>query len=159
MRFNGQVIPQPEGNLGQRMLGVAEQLFLTGHAPVIIIGTDVPALPPSFLLKALCLLLQSDFVFGPALDGGYYLIGMRNFEGRVFGDIRWGSEMVLEETLKFCDENKLSYRLLEPLMDIDRPGDLLALLEQYENNKIDITAVPVRTIQFVKSIGRTKFNE
>jgi len=152
----GQIIPQPEGNLGQRMRGIAEQLFLIGHAPVILIGTDVPALPPAYLLKALALLNQSDLVFGPALDGGYYLIGMRHFAGRVFDDINWGTETVLEKTLIICDQNKLTYTLLDHLMDIDRPGDLLAMMVQYENNQLDFTPTPVRTIQFFKSIKKMK---
>ncbi|TEB14645.1 2-phospho-L-lactate guanylyltransferase [Pelotomaculum sp. FP] len=152
LEFGGRVMPQSGGNLGQRMHDIAERLFLTGHAPVILIGTDVPALPPSYLQKALYLLEQSDLVFGPALDGGYCLIGMRYFEGRVFDGISWGSEKVLEETLKICEENKLSYGLLECLMDIDRPGDLLALMRQYENKKIDIELIPARTIRFLKSI-------
>lgn len=49
----GEVIPQLEGSLGQRMLGVARRLFARGHSPVVLIGTDAPALPPSFLLKTL----------------------------------------------------------------------------------------------------------
>jgi rSAM/selenodomain-associated transferase 1 len=89
--FAGQVIPQSAGNLGKRMLGIAEQLFLNGHTRVILIGTDVPAMPPSYLTKALTILDQSDFVFGPAVDGGYYLIGMHHFEVSIFNDISWGT--------------------------------------------------------------------
>lgn len=154
--LGGQVIPQPDGNLGQRMRGIAEQLFLMGHAPVILIGTDVPALPPAYLLKALALLEQSDMVLGPAFDGGYYLIGMRHMKGRVFEDINWGTETVLEKTQTICDKNKLTYKLLNPLMDIDRPGDLLALLAQYGNNELDFTPTPARTIQFLKAIEEMK---
>ncbi|MDD4238275.1 MAG: TIGR04282 family arsenosugar biosynthesis glycosyltransferase [Desulfotomaculaceae bacterium] len=152
--LGGQVLPQPDGNLGQRMRGIAEQLFLMGHAPVILIGTDVPALPPAYLLKALALLEQSDMVLGPACDGGYYLIGMRHMKGRVFENINWGTDTVLEKTLTICDKNKWTYRLLERLMDIDRPGDLLALLVQYENNQIAFTPTPARTIALLKAIYR-----
>lgn len=150
--FVGRIVPQFTGNLGQRMYGLVEQLFLSGHTPVVIIGTDVPALPPSYLHKALYLLVENDLVFGPALDGGYYLIGMRKFAGRVFDGISWGSERVLEDTLKICEENKLSYGLLDSLMDIDRPGDLLALMRQYENKKIDAEFIPAKTTRFLKSI-------
>jgi len=148
----GRVMAQSGGNLGQRMHDIAEKLFLVGHAPVILIGTDVPSLPPSYLQEALNLLEQSDLVFGPAVDGGYYLIGMRNFEGRVFEGISWGSERVLEQTLNICEVHNLSYRLLKYLMDIDRPGDLQALMSQYENNNIDDELIPARTIRLLKSI-------
>jgi glycosyltransferase A (GT-A) superfamily protein (DUF2064 family) len=150
--------PQSSGDLGQRMHDIALQLFLRGHAPVILIGTDVPLLPPSYLLKALHLLEQNDLVFGPALDGGYYLIGMRKFTARVFKGISWGSERVLGDTIKMCKENKLSFGLLDSLMDIDRPGDLPALMRQYENKMIDTASIPERTIRFLKSINIKGFN-
>ena len=115
-------------------------------------------LPPSYLLKALHLLEQNDLVFGPALDGGYYLIGMRKFTARVFKGISWGSERVLGDTIKMCKENKLSFGLLDSLMDIDRPGDLPALMRQYENKMIDTASIPERTIRFLKSINIKGFN-
>lgn len=158
LEFGGQILPQSSGDLGQRMHDIALQLFLRGHAPVILIGTDVPLLPPSYLLKALHLLEQNDLVFGPALDGGYYLIGMRKFTARVFKGISWGSERVLRDTIKMCKENKLSFGLLDSLMDIDRPGDLPALMRQYENKMIDTASIPERTIRFLKSINIKGFN-
>lgn len=158
LEFSGQVLPQSSGDLGQRMHDIALQLFLRGHAPVILIGTDVPLLPPSHIHKALYLLEQNDLVFGPALDGGYYLIGMRKFTARVFKGISWGSDIVLGDTLKMCKENKLSFGLLDSLMDIDRPGDLPALMRQYENKMIDTASIPERTIRFLKSINIKGFN-
>ena len=158
LEFSGQVLPQSSGDLGQRMHDIALQLFLRGHAPVILIGTDVPLLPPSHIHKALYLPEQNDLVFGPALDGGYYLIGMRKFTARVFKGISWGSDIVLGDTLKMCKENKLSFGLLDSLMDIDRPGDLPALMRQYENKMIDTASIPERTIRFLKSINIKGFN-
>ena len=158
VEFNGQVLPQSSGDLGQRMANIALQLFLRGHAPVILIGTDVPLLSPAHLHKAQYLLGQSDLVFGPALDGGYYLIGMRKFTARVFKGISWGSERVLEDTLKICKENKLSFALLDSLMDIDRPHDLLALMSEFESKKIDTASIPERTIWFLKSVNIKSFN-
>ncbi len=150
----GEVILQPEGSLGQRMLGIACELLARGYSPVVLIGTDVPSLPPCFLLETLKLLEHYDLVLGPALDGGYYLIGMRNLVEGVFNDIDWGTETVLEKTLSFCNRNNLTYSLLSRLMDIDRPDDLLAVAEQFKLEQKESMPVPVRTIQFLKSIGR-----
>ncbi|MFX4263023.1 TIGR04282 family arsenosugar biosynthesis glycosyltransferase [Pelotomaculum propionicicum] len=151
-----EVINQPGGDLGQRMFGVARKLFARGHSPVVLIGTDTPVLPPSSLQNSLCLLNHSDLVFGPAYDGGYYLIGMGCLERRVFDNIDWGTEMVLEKTLSVCRSSNLTYSLLDGLMDVDRPDDLLALAEQLRQGQTKLDPVPVRTIQFLKSIGRMK---
>lgn len=149
-----EVIPQPGDSLGQRMLGIARQLFARGHSPVVLIGTDTPGLPPSFLQKTLSLLNHCDLVLGPAFDGGYYLIGMRNLESRVFDDIDWGKASVLEKTLTACDKYNITYNLLDSLMDVDRPEDLLAVAEQFKPEQTELMPVPERTIQFLKSIGR-----
>lgn len=148
-----EVLTQPGGDLGQRMFGVARKLFARGHSPVVLIGTDTPALPPSSLRKALFLLNDSDLVFGPAFDGGYYLIGMRSLEVRVFDNIGWGTEMVLEKTLSVCRSSNLTYSLLDGLMDVDRPDDLLVLAEQLKQVQTKLEPFPVRTVRFLKSIG------
>src|SRR5665647_2334363 len=105
------VIPQPGGSLGQRMQIIASQLYSRGHSPVILIGTDAPALQPSSLLETLRLLNHSDLVLGPAFDGGYYLIGMRNQVDAVFADIDWGGKTVLRKTIAVCKRNNLKYSL------------------------------------------------
>lgn len=144
-----EVIPQLDGNLGRRMLGIIKDLFHRGHSPLVLIGSDAPTLPPAFLLKALELLGQCQLVIGPALDGGYYLIGMNHPENRVFENIAWGSGSVLEQTTAACKHYKLSYQLLEPLRDIDRPGDLLALAEQVKKQQ-GLSQVSLRTAHFIK---------
>jgi len=156
LKRSDEVITQPEGSLGQRMLGIASELFTRGHFPIVLIGTDTPALTSSYLLNALYLLKQCDFVFGPALDGGYYLIGMRNLVEGVFNDIDWGTDTVLEKTLSYCNRNNLTYTLLSRLMDIDRPDDLLSLAEQLKCEQKELMPAPVKTIQFLESIGRMK---
>jgi glycosyltransferase A (GT-A) superfamily protein (DUF2064 family) len=69
-------------------------------------------------------LQQKDFVIGPAYDGGYYLIGLKQPREEIFQDIEWGSAKVFQQT---CDKIKaaaLSFALLPTLRDVDRVGDL-----------------------------------
>ncbi len=150
-RSGEEIIAQPGGDLGRRMFGVAGELFARGHAPVVLIGTDTPDLPPSFLQRSLNLLNQYDLVFGPALDGGYYLVGMRRLEGRVFENIDWGTDTVLEKTLAVCRKYKLACGLLAPLRDIDRPDDLLALAEQCKLEQAETVPISRRTAQIIKT--------
>jgi hypothetical protein len=152
-----EVIPQPEGSLGQRMQSITSRLFSRGHSPVILIGTDAPALQPSHLLEALHLLNHSDLVFGPAFDGGYYLIGMRSPVNAVFADINLGGDTVLRNTISICKRNSLKYSLLDCLMDVDRPGDLLAASIQCKK-EIGIMPAHDRASRFLKFIERCKIS-
>ena len=151
------VIPQPGDSLGQRMQSIAGQLFSRGHSPVVLIGTDAPALQPSHLLEALQMLNHSDLVFGPAFDGGYYLIGMRNRANAVFADNDWGGETVLRKTISSCKRNNLKYSLLDCLTDVDRPADLLAAAEQCQG-QIEMMPPAAIASRFLKFIERYKIS-
>ncbi|MEA3333859.1 MAG: TIGR04283 family arsenosugar biosynthesis glycosyltransferase [Pseudomonadota bacterium] len=118
---------QGEGDLGQRMLRAVEEVFSRGALSVIVIGSDCPALPVDYLEESAAVLKSgTDLVLGPALDGGYYLIGMRRVVPSLFEDVPWGSENVLSATLKAA--HRLNWRIeqLPPLADIDRPEDLVS---------------------------------
>ncbi len=117
---------QGEGDLGQRLLRLVGDSFKHGAVSVIVIGSDCPALPVDYLDKAATVLESgADLVLGPAHDGGYYLIGLKRVDPALFENIPWGSEVVLEATLKAA--RRLDWRVVQlpPLVDIDRPEDLI----------------------------------
>jgi uncharacterized protein len=120
-------------NLGQRMdYTIAHSLRRKGADSVLIIGTDCPALTPEYLAQAAAALQAgNDVVVGPAVDGGYVLIGARRPIPELFEDILWGSEQVMQQTLAKLHSAKLRYQLLETLWDVDRTEDLaqVALLD------------------------------
>ena len=116
--------PQGQGNLGIRLLRAHAEALATGVEKVVIIGADCPDLDTGILGQAFQSLLQYDVTLGPAADGGYYLIGLRRFAPRLFADILWGTDKVLDTTIKRADEAGLSVGLLKRLSDIDRPEDL-----------------------------------
>jgi uncharacterized protein len=115
---------QSGANLGERMRNAFAQLFGKGYKNVVIIGTDCPELEPVDLNEAFEALEQTDMVFGPAKDGGYYLLGMSSFIPEVFNDIPWSTNKVLELTLNKADSLKLKYEFLKTLSDIDTIKDL-----------------------------------
>ncbi len=111
------LIGQGEGDLGQRMARVAEALP-TG--PVVIIGADVPGIRPRHIAGAFKALGRHDAVFGPAEDGGYWLVGLKRrprFQDP-FDDVRWSTEHALTDTLANLKGGR-TYALLETLADID----------------------------------------
>jgi rSAM/selenodomain-associated transferase 2/rSAM/selenodomain-associated transferase 1 len=122
--------PQQGASLGDRMNSAVEKAFAEGFRRVVVIGTDCPQLQPSHLQKAFSSLSETDVTIGPAIDGGYYLLGMRDHFPQVFDDIRWGSESVLQETLQRVKQIQKSVTLMAMLSDVDFPEDLV-ICRQY----------------------------
>jgi rSAM/selenodomain-associated transferase 2/rSAM/selenodomain-associated transferase 1 len=121
------LLPQGEGDLGQRLHGAFLTAFSAGHPSAIAIGTDVPGITAGHLREALAALRTHDLVLGPARDGGYYLIGMSRPHPSLFEQIEWGTATVHRDTLVAAQQAGLSVAPLEPLSDVDLPGDLVAL--------------------------------
>lgn len=112
--------PQGPGDLGQRMGRAFHQ---SPPGPVVIVGSDIPALRPSHIWSAFQALGRSEAVFGPSLDGGYWLIGLgrRRPAPRLFDGVRWSSGNELADTLE--NLRGRSVELLDPLNDIDTIDD------------------------------------
>ncbi len=115
---------QADGDLGERMKIASAQAFAEGAQKVIIIGTDCPDLHESILHEATYLLGRNDLVFGPALDGGYYLIGMARPVPAVFEGIAWGGTDVLAHSLQAAAKGCFRVAQLPALPDVDFPEDL-----------------------------------
>jgi rSAM/selenodomain-associated transferase 1 len=114
-------LPQRQGDLGVRM---ERALLRFPTRPVLLIGSDVPAIGRQQIRDAFSALGRCDLVFGPATDGGYWLVGARNTEmvRGLFRNIRWSGPHALADTLANAGNRRLV--LLESLEDIDDAGDL-----------------------------------
>lgn len=119
------IMPQCGGDLGKRMACAARDF--PGEQPLIIIGTDCPALTPSHLQAAFAALDEADIVLGPALDGGYYLIALRSECADIFSLKAWSHEKVLADTLELANKRHWKTALLETLSDIDVYEDYLRM--------------------------------
>ncbi|MBX3324543.1 MAG: TIGR04282 family arsenosugar biosynthesis glycosyltransferase [Nitrospira sp.] len=128
-RHGVKIFDQVGDDLGTRMARAFEQMFARGYRRVLIVGTDVPTLPLDRFKQALALLEGHDLVLGPALDGGYYLIGLKHLVPELFTDIPWSTEQVLALTKEKAAALGLKTALLEPWRDVDTVGDLQALIE------------------------------
>lgn len=114
---------QSEGDLGLKMKSAFAYNFKQGYQKVIIIGTDLLDLDSETIEKAYQLLDENDVVFGPAEDGGYYLLGMSHFIPELFQDIAWSTEKVLQQSLEHLSQKNVA--LLEEKNDIDFKEDAL----------------------------------
>ncbi len=113
-------------DLGARMAHAARSALTRAEA-VILVGTDCPDLSPDYLGAAIAGLEHQDAVLGPALDGGYVLLGLRSVENTLFEQMPWGSDRVAELTGQRLDALGWHWSRLDPLRDIDRPEDLAYL--------------------------------
>ncbi|MAL98522.1 MAG: hypothetical protein CL583_08740 [Alteromonadaceae bacterium] len=119
---------QCEGNLGQRMSGALRD-GLERAERVIIVGSDCPAVQGEYVRKAAAALEKTDVVLGPAEDGGYVLIGVRNLESRMFDGVEWGTDKVLLQTAQRAEEVGLTVGRLNTLWDVDEVEDWYRYLD------------------------------
>ena len=116
--------PQCRGDLGERLTFALRQGFASGLQQILVVGSDCPDITEAQIKQALMALRTHDVVIGPAMDGGYYLIGLNRLYAPLFEDIPWSTARVLERTKAIAHQSGLSVALLAPLCDIDRPEDL-----------------------------------
>ncbi|MEQ8195810.1 MAG: TIGR04282 family arsenosugar biosynthesis glycosyltransferase [Rhodospirillales bacterium] len=110
-------VAQGPGDLGERM---NRMMKILPPGPVVIVGTDIPAISPAHINEAFEALGAHDAVFGPATDGGYWLVGLkrRPYVPEIFKNVRWSSEHALADTLKnFAPDQHIA--MLEKLEDVD----------------------------------------
>jgi rSAM/selenodomain-associated transferase 1 len=110
--------PQPAGDLGDKLEAGFAQAFQDDHT-VLAIGTDCLDLNASLIQQAMSLLGTHDVVFGPALDGGYYLAGTRRNLPTFFAGVSWSSHDTLQSHRAVCQQNGWSVATLPMLRDID----------------------------------------
>ncbi len=118
-------IPQGTGGLGPRMARVARGL---PPGPVVIVGCDIPDMTAGHIARAFHELGRCDAVFGPATDGGYWLVGLRRRPRFIdpFAGVRWSTRHALGDTL--ANLNRRSVALIETLSDVDEGADLAGRL-------------------------------
>ncbi len=113
---------QGAGSLGDRM---ARMLRSVPYGPVCLIGADIPGIRPDHIAQAFAQLGHHDAVFGPAPDGGYWLIGLKHphrAPPRLFKDVRWSTEHALADTIATLPDHRIAR--VATLRDVDTVDDL-----------------------------------
>ena len=113
---------QKGDNLGQKMLNAFAELLGMGYEKIVIIGSDLLDLDADLVNNAFVQLDFNDVVIGPATDGGYYLLGLKNMYVKLFENKDWGTDSVLEATLSNLQNSTV--HLLKELNDIDTFEDM-----------------------------------
>lgn len=135
------LIPQGEGDLGQRLERGIADLLAAGHAGAILINSDSPTLPRTILRAAVDALKSGDeAVISPALDGGYTLIGLSRPHPHLFARIPWSTDAVFRLTLERAREIELPVVVLDPWYDVDDAGSYAMLESELDGVPLPFTA-------------------
>lgn len=118
-----ELVAQSEGHLGQRLSTFMEEHFRQGAESVVVLGTDSPTVPLEYIEQAFEELTKVEVVLGPALDGGYYLLGCAHPFPLLFEHIPWGTSRVLAETVARLADSSGRLSLLPPWYDVDTLDD------------------------------------
>ena len=125
--------PQPQGDLGARMLAAVAGSV----GPVLVIGTDCPALTEAHLRSAASALREgNDVVLIPAENGGYVLVGMRKAQPTLFSNVAWVKSTVLADMRTRIVEQRLMLVERPPLWDVDTELDLARLEREFPALKL-----------------------
>lgn len=125
-------IPQIGADLGERLAAATQWAAEHGYTKILLVGSDSPTLPTSYISQALTLLDSRDVAIGPSTDGGYYLIGfsadtLKTTVPHIFEHIAWSTADVFQQTVARIRSLKATLGLLPPWYDIDTAGDLAFL--------------------------------
>jgi rSAM/selenodomain-associated transferase 1 len=134
------LLAQSEGDLGERLVAAFDALFREGHGPIAAVGADSPDLPLATVSRAIEALETGDcdVAIGPADDGGYTLIALRQPEPQLFRNVPWSTADVFSSTLARCREAALRVLTLDPWYDVDDAATLARLRNSVRNSPAEL---------------------
>ena len=145
-------LAQSGGDLGARMHRVFADLSRLGHRNIVLIGSDLPALPLAILEQAFRPLAHAEprVVLGPSADGGYYLVGMNRPTPEIFANMTWSHDRVFVDTTARLDALNLHYDVLPTWFDVDVAEDFQRL---WQLPKSELRAGLRRTLACLEKLG------
>lgn len=129
------LFPQRGKNLGERLNNIFIDKSAEGYKAISIVDSDTPDLPRAIVQKSIEWLTtgHNEAVFGPCVDGGYYLVGLREPQPELFQDIPWSTSAVLQKTLEYADQKGIQTKLLPLWNDLDTFEDLLGFYHKHKD--------------------------
>lgn len=152
--------PQQGNDLGGKMHHALTACLHQGYKKAVLVGSDIPTLDVDTVHKAFSCLSECDVVIGLTDDGGYYLIGMKSGNPRLFENIHWSTDQVLQQTLQQARRMELKIKQLKVLFDIDTYRDvekLWSIVQRLPANRFEET-IPVKTRTTLEQFFQVKQN-
>ncbi len=145
-------VAQQGRDLGEKMYNAFVWASEQSYEQSVLIGSDLPTIESELIDETFDKLENSDVVLGPAVDGGYYLIGMKKPNKQIFENIHWGNDVVYSATFKNASRQKLAVTKMKMLRDLDTMTDVLRLwnfLKLSDNGQIKMLT---ETFNVIKKI-------
>ena len=130
--------PQNGGDLGEKMFNALSRVLGKGYKRCLLIGSDIPQIKAAQLREAMDLLDSNDIVICPTIDGGYYLIAMKEPHKELFSIKEYGTSNVFEQTIEAAEKIKKKCACGSKLMDIDDQEDLFRLAELLKEESAEV---------------------
>jgi rSAM/selenodomain-associated transferase 1 len=134
---DARLVPQVGVGLGERMHRAIDDGLAAGFDAVVLIGSDLPTLPASYIYDAIAQLkgvdgirVPPDLILGPSEDGGFYLVGARHPLPDIFRDVPWDGPAVLRSVVEAARALALRVAFTPEWWDVDKPEDLERLVRQ-----------------------------
>jgi len=152
------LLPQRGSDFGERLIHAAEDLFKLGFESVCLINSDSPTVPASSFASAANELAKpgDKIVLGPSDDGGYYLIGLKKLDRRIFEQIDWSTERVFQQTMGQAEKMNVPVHLLPSGFDIDDRTSLQRLWREVSGRGSSDAAKALHTSQYLRELERSK---
>ncbi len=119
--------------LGERLSAAFDSILKKNGPPAVIVGTDSPGLPISFLRASIRALKRSDIVIGPSRDGGFYLIGISRYFPGLLENIRWSTSNAFSDLINNINSLNLTFHILPEWFDIDNMEDLCFFIKKMKD--------------------------
>ena len=149
------LVQQRGESLGERLDNLLTDVLLDGADMAVVINSDSPTLPTGYLVQAFEQLSATDIVLGPTLDGGYYLIGMKEPHPRILREVHMSTPYVLRDTLDLARKTGVTVSLLPEWYDVDTIDDLDKLRNDINGSQSNSCACTRAWIQsHTKNIDR-----
>ncbi len=146
------IFHQEGRSLGERLIHAFGVAFGRGAKQVVVLGSDSPNLPADYIEQAFNALSDSDVVLGPAVNGGYYLVGLSRPCLRLFEDVSWSSDQIFERATHNAQKYGYALKVLPAHYDVDTYDDLMTL---YKELIVDGNKAP-NTKKFLSQLFKSK---
>lgn len=129
--------------LDERIISAFDFAFSEGADSAVMIGTDSPTFPADHIEQAFEFLeLETDVVLGKTTDGGFYLIGLRGLDPRIFKNVRWSASRTFDDIYRNVMDRGLHLREVPSWYDVDEPKDLEKLFSELRHNANALRRAP-----------------